>query len=581
MNHFTKKKGKPFFLTALFLISVFLCSCGKDIPDYVATSATLEAGNTFSASDFVLEEGHTAEFTDEFSAQYAQNGIAQINQVGKHSVGLIIDGKSYNINLTVQDTIAPEASALAITICQGDFLTAEQCVTDIKDQTNVACTFQTEPDLSQLGSTNEIVILTDEAGNNTEIPVTIKILAVNELLADSYTIEAGETIPTADELIGFYRTGTYVTDVSVINTSLIGCYPLEVKIEGTVYSTELVIEDTVAPTATITPVTAYYGAAFPPADSFVSEIIDEGPVTASYETDPGTSATEETNVRIVLTDQGGNRTVYDSMCNIALDNEAPVFVTFPKVLDADVNTTIIWRAQVNAEDNSGTVDVSLDTTGVKLTTPGTYTAFFVAKDPAGNETRQEVTLTLHDDSVTKEMMDQLCEEIISKIITDDMTTPEKLHAVYNYVRSRVSYTDTSAHDDIRREAYLGLTTRRSGDCFTFCAASKELLTYLGYESQIVRRREDCAKKVGNHFWLLVNCGTAEEPLWYHHDSCPQYRHLRRDSYMLTDAQMEAYTKFRADNAPRMSYYYVYDTSLHPASATEIVVDLNIDSKYYE
>lgn len=581
MNHFTIKRQKRIFLTAFAALTLFLCSCGKDIPDYVATSATLEAGNTFSAEDFVLEEGHTAAFADDFASQYVQNGVAQIHQVGKYTVGLIIDDKSYNIRLTVQDTVPPEASALAITICQGDSLTAEQCVTDIKDQTEVTCAFQTEPDLTKLGSTDEVVILTDEAGNRTELPVTIKILAVNELLADSYTLEAGESIPSADELIGFYRTGTYVTDISVINTSLIGTYPLEVEIEGNVYSTDLIIEDTVAPTATITPATAYYGAAFPPADAFVSEIVDEGPVTASYETDPGAAATVETAVRIVLTDQGGNRTVYDSMCSVAQDDEAPTFVNYPEVIEADIDAAIIWRAQVSAEDNSGRVDLTLDTTDVQLSTPGTYTASLVAKDPAGNETRQEVSLVLHDNSVTKEMMDQLCEEIIAKIITEDMTTPEILKTICDYIRSRISYTDAGVHDDLRREAYLGLTRRRTGDCFTYCAASRALLTYLGYDTQIVRRKEEYTKKVGNHFWLLVNCGTEEEPLWYHHDSCPQYRTLRRESYMLTDAQMAAYTKFRADNSPRTNYYYTFDTSLHPASATEPVIDLKINSKYYE
>ncbi len=580
MYHFIKK-GKTFCLIAFVAFTLFLCACGKKIPEYIATSATVEAGNTFSASDFVLEDGHTAEFVSEFETQFVRDGVAKVNQIGEYSVGLTVDGEIYNIDLTVQDTVAPSASAQTITLCQSDSLSAEQCVTDIKDHTNVSCTFQTEPDFTKVGSVTETVILTDAAGNRTEIPVTITVLGDNDFLIDSYTIEAGETVPSVEELIVFNRTGNYITDISVINTSLVGSYTLEVEIDGTVHTTELIIEDTVAPTAVITPVTAYFGAAFPSADSFVSEISDEGPVSVSYETDPGALVSDQTSVRVVLTDQGGNRTVYDGQCNIAYDNEAPTFLTFPEKLEADVGSAIIWRAMVNAEDNSGIVDVSLDTAGIDLTKPGTYTACFVAKDSVGNETRQEVILTLHDNSVTKEMMDLVCEEILGKIITEDMTTQEKLYAVHQYVRNHVSYTSAGVHDDVRREAYLGLTTRRSGDCFTYCAASKELLAYLGYDSQIVRRSEPYSKEVGNHFWLLVNCGTEEEPLWYHHDACPQYRHFSRDTYMMTDAQLEAFTKYRADVSPRMKYYYTFDTSLHPASATEIVVDLNLDSKYYE
>lgn len=580
MNPFTIKKRKTVCLIALAAITVFFCACGKKIPAYIATSATMEAGNTFSASDFVLEEGHTAEFAAGFATQYVKDGVAQINQIGKHSVELMIDGESYQINLTVQDTVAPKASARMITLCQGDSLTAEQCVTDIKDQTKVTCNFQTEPDLTKTGLTDAIVVLTDEAGNSTEIPVAITVLGANDFLADTYTIEAGESIPAVDELIVFNRTGKYITDISVINTSLAGNYALEVDIEGAVYSTELIIKDTVAPTATVNPIIAYYGAAFPLADRFVSEITDEGPVTVSYETNPGLTVTEQTTVRILLTDQGGNRTVYESRCDVASDDEAPKFVSFPETLDADVDTAIIWRVAVTAEDNSGTVDLSLDTTDIDLTKPGRYTAFFVAKDPAGNETRQEVELSIHDNSVTKEMMDQVCAEILGQIITDDMTTQEKIYAVYKYVVTKIKYTSEGVHDDVRREAYLGLTTRKNGDCFTFCAASKELLSYLGFESEIVRRRLDLVPERGNHFWLLVNCGTKEEPLLYHHDASPHSKPFNQETYMMTDAQMKAYTNYRAANSKKKDYY-TFDTSLHPASATEIVVDLGIDAKYFE
>lgn len=580
MNSFIIKQGKRFCFMAFAAITVFFSSCNKAVPDYIATSATVEAGNTFLASDFVLEEGHTAEFAADFAGQFTREGVASINHIGEYAVGLTVDGESYSINLVVQDTIAPKASARVITICQGDFLTAEQCVTEIKDQTDVSCSFQKEPDLSQVGEVNEIVILTDEAGNRTEVPVTITILDKHAVLAESYTIEAGESIPAVEELISVNRTGTYLTDISVINTSLVGNYILEVEIEGAVYSTELIIQDTIAPVATVSPITAYYGAPFPSASSFVSGITDEGPVVVSYETDPGAAVSEQSMVRIVLTDQAGNRTVYESQCSVASDDEAPRFVTFPEKLEADVNTTIIWRAMVSAEDNSGMVDLSLDTTEVNLEKPGTYTACFVAKDSVGNETRQEVKVILHDNSVTKEMMDQMCAEIIGEIITEDMTTQEKLYAVSKYVSSKISYTSEGVHDDVRREAYLGLGTRRNGDCFTFCAASHELLSYMGYEVQIIRRSPEFVKESGNHFWLLVNCGTKEEPLWYHHDSSPHSKPFNQETHMMTDAQLKAYTNYR-NNSASVKHYYAFDTSLHPASATEIVVEWNIDSKYYE
>jgi hypothetical protein len=204
----------------------------------------------------------------------------------------------------------------------------------------------------------------------------------------------------------------------------------------------------------------------------------------------------------------------------------------------------------------------------------------IAKDSVGNETRQEVKLVLHDNSVTKEMMDQMCEEITGKIITADMTTQEILYAIAKYVSGNIKYTSEGVHDDVRREAYLGLGSRKNGDCFTFCAASHELLSYLGYEIQMVRRSPEFVKESGNHFWLLVNCGTKEEPLWYHHDSSPHSKPYNQETHMMTDAQLKAYTNNRNSNSS-IKHYYSFDTSLHPASATEIVVEWNIDSKYYE
>ena len=208
------------------------------------------------------------------------------------------------------------------------------------------------------------------------------------------------------------------------------------------------------------------------------------------------------------------------------------------------------------------------------------TIYIVATDPAGNETRRETKLIMHDNSVTKEMMDAVCEQILSQIITKNMTTQQKLYAIYKYVVTNIKYISDSPHDDLRREAYLSLTSRKQGDCFAFCAASYELISYLGYETQIVRRDISLSKQYGNHFWVFVNCGTEENPQWYHHDASPHSKPYDLETYMMTDAQAKAYTNYRSSTSAK-KHYYTFDTSLHPASATKIVVDLPIDSRYFE
>lgn len=580
MKLFRIKRRQQIFLIAFAAMVISLCACSKELPSYIAASKTVEAGSTFSAEDFILEGEHAVRFAEDFAAQFVVDGDAQINQVGKHAVTLIVDEESYSVSVTVKDTVAPTASARRLTVRQGDPLLAEDCVTDIEDRTKVTCAFKAEPNLEEVGVANEVVVLTDEGGNRTEIPVAITVIGADRFLVESYTIEAGDSIPAIDPFVAFPRTGKYVTDISAINTSLVGGHTLEVEIEGGIYTTDLIIKDTVAPTATVTPVEVCYGAKFPAADSFVSEIVDEGPVTVSYEVDPGTTAMDQTAVSIVLTDQGGNSTVYTAECSVIPDDEPPVFLSFPQEIVAETGTGIVWKTLVKAEDNTGTVELSLDLSGVNAKKAGTYTAFFVAKDPYGNKTKQEIKIILRDKVITKEMMDQVCEKIVSQIITEDMTTKEKLYAVYKYVVTNIRYSNYSAHEDVRREAYLSLTTRKSGDCFAFCAAAHELISYLGYETQIVRRDVNLAKEHGNHFWVLVNCGTKEAPLWYHHDASPHNKPYNFETYMMTDAQLKAYTNYRASTSPK-KHYYTFDTSLYPASATEIVVDLGIDPRYFE
>ncbi len=580
IKQFKSRKYLLVLLAASAALIIALSACSSPVPNYIVSSATVEAGSTFQATDFIRSGDHTASFTGDFADRFVQDGYAKVNQIGQYLVDLTVDGENYRIKLTVKDTVAPKATGRTVTVRQGDTLLAKHCVIGIDDQTNVTCAFKSEPNLSRIGTVNQVVVLTDDAGNSTEIPVSICIISPDKKLTDRYTIEAGSAFPSADALIAYNCTGKYVTDVSSINTNLVGSYTLQLEIDGAVHTTTFQIQDTVAPTAVVMPATIYYGGKFPAASTFVSSIVDAGPVTATYTTDPGATVTDQTMLQIVLTDQGGNTTYYTTPCTIVHDNQPPQILSYPAAIDADIGESIIFRSSVTAQDDSGIVELSLDTTGAKLKKAGTYTVYIVATDPAGNETRQETKLVLHDNSVTKEMMDAVCEQILSKIITEDMTTQQKLYAIYKYVVKNIQYISDSPHDDLRREAYLSLTTRKYGDCFSFCAASYELITYLGYETQIVRRDISLSKLYGNHFWVFVNCGTEENPQWYHHDSSPHTKPYDLETYMMTDAQAKAYTNYRAKTSYK-KHYYTFDPSLYPASATEIVVELPIPSRYFE
>lgn len=150
-------------------------------------------------------------------------------------------------------------------------------------------------------------------------------------------------------------------------------------------------------------------------------------------------------------------------------------------------------------------------------------------------------------------MDHLVQVVLDNIISDGMTKLEQARAVFDFTRTKISYTGDSDKSDWENGAYEGLTTRK-GDCFTYYAVSRALLTALEIDNLEVQR-------VGgptSHYWNLVNCGDG----WYHFDATPRSSKMPAFvSFMFTDAEAADYTA-RAGRE-----YYTFDGSLYPERAT--------------
>lgn len=157
-----------------------------------------------------------------------------------------------------------------------------------------------------------------------------------------------------------------------------------------------------------------------------------------------------------------------------------------------------------------------------------------------------------------EELDRAVAGVLAEIITEDMSPLEQARAVFDYVHDRIRYTGSSDKSDWEAGAYTGLTARE-GDCFTYYAASRALLTALDIENLPVER-------VGgetHHYWNLVNCGDG----WYHFDACPRSSKLPPFvSFMVTDQQVADFTAEAGRN------YYDFDGTLLPERAVEIITD---------
>ncbi|MBD5161371.1 MAG: hypothetical protein HDT14_05025 [Oscillibacter sp.] len=160
---------------------------------------------------------------------------------------------------------------------------------------------------------------------------------------------------------------------------------------------------------------------------------------------------------------------------------------------------------------------------------------------------------------TQEEFDQVVADVLDAVIQDGMTPMEQARAVFDYAHNSIRYVGSSDKSDWVKGAYIGLTTGR-GDCFTYYAVSRALLTALEIDNLEVQRIEGAKT---HHYWNLVNCGDG----WYHFDACP--RNLKMPSFlsfMVTDEQIAAFTALAGRN-----YYDFDDTSL-PERATEIITN---------
>jgi len=206
-----------------------------------------------------------------------------------------------------------------------------------------------------------------------------------------------------------------------------------------------------------------------------------------------------------------------------------------------------YKKGVSVTDNKDSdLTFQVDSTKVNLNKSGSYTVTYSAKDSSGNKAVKTATITVIPFVVSDEMLYEKVDKILDKIVDEGMTKREIAYEIYLWVKGHVAYTGSSDKSDWKKGAYLGIE-KGLGDCFTYYAVSEALLTRAGIDNMRVTR-------VGGrtqHFWNLIDCGDG----WYHFDTCPNKDKI--DTFMLTDAQVEEYTKKRGNN------YYNFDKSLYP------------------
>lgn len=280
-----KKQTAAAFIAAMTIAT--LTACGG--PKQLSKSVTVELGNEkgIKVTD-ILDISK-----DEAKSAKIDAKKVNFNKEGKYEATITYDKKEYKVTVKIKDTVAPEATVKdSIVVQTGNPVRVTDCISEIKEASGVAdAKFKTKPDTAtqaasteatteatasddssaastekdsvdakkdassavyavgdvSLSSNDEItyveagdydnsIVVTDNAGNESEVPVKISVIAPPTIngVTDK-TITAGESIDymagvTATDSKGADITSSVTVDSSAVKTDTAGSYQATYKV---------------------------------------------------------------------------------------------------------------------------------------------------------------------------------------------------------------------------------------------------------------------------------------------------------------------------------------------------------------
>ena len=229
------------------------------------------------------------------------------------------------------------------------------------------------------------------------------------------------------------------------------------------------------------------------------------------------------------------------------DTTAPTILGVNK-LSVFVGSTVAYRSGILVTDDTDpNPKLTVDSSFVNLSAPGTYQLVYSATDSAGNTSKVQTTVTVVeapesyvDEALIKDTADQL----LATILTEGQTPEQQINAIYDWMEGHCYYIAEFDKSDYMQAAYLMMTTNR-GDCYGFYAVSRLFFERLGLPTLTVTRLPNEVRTT-NHWWNMVSLDGGES--WYHFDSTPHLTYPTR-TCLFTDAQLNEF------NLLMPNYYY--------------------------
>lgn len=418
VNH-NKQKHKKRSRTILLLLFIVGLLVLITLLLYLLFRKPVVEGVQHEAGTFIYEDVFFANENVEgkFLTDISQIGISDL---GDYAIQIQIRDKVYHSVLHIVDTLPPHGSAAAIETLEGVLPAPESCVKDINDATEVKISYKNVPDVTMPGEVSTIILLQDAAGNVTEIPVVITVLADTEppviTGAVDLSVDEGLTIE--------YLSGVSVTDNKDENPSL--------QID----------------------------------DSQV-DLEKGGEYEAVY----------------IATDANGN-IARETITVTVIPDVLPPVIEGAQDIAIEVGGSISYRKGITVtDDKDDNPKLEIDNSQVDLDTPGDYPVTYTATDRRGNVSSVSITVTvrtLEALALEQEVMEKAT-DILARITNEDMTAMEKAFAIYRWTLTNIGYTGTSEKGDWIKGAYQAFK-QRSGDCYTYFAAAKALYQVAGIEN---------------------------------------------------------------------------------------------------
>lgn len=375
------------------------------------------------------------------------------------------------------------------------------------------------------------------------------------------TIQIGDPLPSASEFItSNWLFGYFKGDFRSINTQIAGKYSVILNVYGIDYKAALIIKDSAAPLLKLKDKKLAYGKKIL-ADDFVESVSDDSQVQIDFKIPPDFEKLGSQEVQIIAKDLSGNETQATAQLEIFKDNVAPVFHgVSDKVVS--LGDKVSYRSDVKVSDNvDEDLDFEVDSSNVNLSQIGEYTVVYSAVDSSGNKATKSARVIVRNsiDASTTDINDlnALADEVLARIIKDDMTYLQKLRAIYDYVHDEISYVGRTDRTGRIDAAYDAMKYKR-GDCYNFYAVSMTLIDRIGGESIYIARTPKAETK---HFWILVKYNDK----WYHFDPSNSPTRKNFDCFMKSDPEVEEFTK-RVWNI--IAQYYEYDKENYPVVSQE-------------